>query len=173
MWPHSHNEGPCSVSPEGIMNWHGCSLGAVGGIPLESDAFNERHVQLQRFCGFLGVNQEFLTIIVWSGTLKEAWGLLCKNPPAAQVKVLPMASRPYETCPSLPLSSDLLDLAPSLCDSHIGLLTVFTHTTLSSTPQFFHWPLSPSGVLFSQIGISCRLLLKCHNLRKNFPDNSF
>ena len=42
----------------------------------------------------------------------------------------------------------------------------------------FHAPISQlaltlSGILFSQIGISSRLLLKCHNLRKNFPDHSF
>ena len=60
MWPHSHHEGPCSVSPEGIINWHGCSLGAVGGIPLESGGFEERYILLQRACDFPGVNQAFL-----------------------------------------------------------------------------------------------------------------
>ena len=141
-------------------------------IPLENGGFKERHIQLQSPCGFLGVNQAFLNnhCVIWASERKHG-GFSCKNPPGAQVKVLPMAIRPYGTCPSILLPSDLLAIPLSCCD--ISLLTVFTHMTLSSTLQYFNWPLSFSGILFAHIGISSRLLLKCQNLRKNFPDHSF
>ena len=55
------------VSPEGIFNWHGCSLGAVGGILLECRGFQGRCVQLQMACGFSGVNKELLKnqCVIW------------------------------------------------------------------------------------------------------------
>ena len=37
---------------------NGCSLGAVGGIPLQSWGFKERHIQLWRTYGFLGGKPE-------------------------------------------------------------------------------------------------------------------
>ena len=82
-----------------------------------------------------GVPQQSLCSL---GLWRRHGGFSCMNPPGAQVIHLPMASRPYGTCPSLPLSSDLLALHPSRCDSHIGLLTVFTYTTRCSTLQFFN-----------------------------------
>ena len=70
------------------------------------------------------------------GLWRKHGGFSCNKPLGAQVKILPMASRPYGTCCSLPLSFNLLTLPPSCCDSHIIILSVFIHMKLSSTPNF-------------------------------------
>ena len=70
MWHHSHQEGLCPVSPEGIISWQECSLGAGGGIPLECRGFQEWHAQLQKGWGrvFLQINQELLNnhVVLWA-----------------------------------------------------------------------------------------------------------
>jgi len=91
------------------------------------------------------------------GLWEKPRGSSGKKPPVAQVKVLPMARKPYGTWPSLPLSSDLLALPPLCCDSHIGLLIHFIHTTLSSWRR--KW--QPTPVFLPRESRGQRSLLGC------------